>query len=138
MTSAPRSVRAFLCSTSGSHSDNGSISGSGFPFSALAATPGVLAAHAATATRLEAKEIVSDRIVVWGTCVVAKSVLRELLDHPRREVAAVSVDHAEKDGKDLAEILGGEDTGIRATRDSTADLPSNRMPPLGASRVDWS
>jgi len=65
---------------------------------------------------------VSYRIIVWGTGFVGKSVLRDLVDHPNYEIAAVIVNAAEKDGKDLGEILGGQDTGIRATRDSAAAL----------------
>ncbi len=64
----------------------------------------------------------SYRIIVWGTGFVGKSVLRDLLDHPNYEIAAVIVNAADKDGKDLGEILGGEDIGIRATRDSAAAL----------------
>lgn len=62
------------------------------------------------------------RVIVWGTGLVGKSVLRELIDHPNYEIAAVIVNAIEKDGKDLGEILGTEPTGIRATRDSSAAL----------------
>ncbi len=64
----------------------------------------------------------SFRVIVWGTGFVGKSVLRDLLDHPNFEIAAVIVNALEKDGKDLGEILGGADTGIRATRDSAVAL----------------
>ncbi len=64
----------------------------------------------------------SYRIIVWGTGFVGKSVLRDLLDHPNYEIAAVIVNSAEKDGKDLGEILGGKKTGIRATRGSAEAL----------------
>jgi 4-hydroxy-tetrahydrodipicolinate reductase len=62
------------------------------------------------------------RVIVWGTGFVGKSVLRELIDHPSYEIAAVIVNAAEKDGQDLGEILGTETIGIRATRDSSAAL----------------
>lgn len=62
------------------------------------------------------------RIIIWGTGFVGKSVLRNLLDHPNFEIAAVIVNTAEKDGKDLGEILGVASTGIYATRDSQAAL----------------
>ncbi|MEO2168529.1 MAG: hypothetical protein ABGY42_10495 [bacterium] len=64
----------------------------------------------------------SYRVIVWGTGFVGKSVLRDLLDHPNFEIAAVIVNAADKDGKDLGEILGREDTGIHATRDCAAAL----------------
>ena len=82
---------------------------------------------ATPATRFKVGDIVSYRIIVWGTGFVGKSVLRDLLDHPNFEIVAVIVNAAEKDGKDLSEILGSQEvkikeTGIRATRDSAAAL----------------
>jgi hypothetical protein len=64
----------------------------------------------------------SYRIIVWGTGFVGKAVLRNLLGHSNFEIAAVIVNAAEKDGKDLGEILEVESTGITATRDSRAAL----------------
>ncbi len=57
------------------------------------------------------------RIIVWGTGFVGKAVLRDLLDHPNYEIAGVLVNSAEKDGKDVGELLGVAPTGIKASRD---------------------
>ena len=62
------------------------------------------------------------RIIVWGTGFVGSAVLRNLIAHPNFEIVGVIVHSPEKEGKDLGELLGLPNTGIRATRDSAAVL----------------
>ena len=59
-------------------------------------------------------------MIVWGTGSVGKAVLRNLLDYPAYEIAAVIVHTLDKDGRDLGEILGTDTTGIVVTRDVDA------------------
>ena len=58
------------------------------------------------------------KVIIWGTGLVGKSVLRELLTHPEYEVVGVIVSAPEKDGKDIGDLLGLPKTGIIALRDS--------------------
>jgi len=61
----------------------------------------------------------SFRVIVWGTGLVGKAVLRELLMHPLYEVVGVIVNSPEKDGQDVGTLLGLPATGILASTDST-------------------
>lgn len=58
------------------------------------------------------------KVIIWGTGLVGQSVLRELLTHPEYEVVGVIVNAAEKDGRDIGDLLGLPKTGIIASRDS--------------------
>ena len=62
------------------------------------------------------------RVIVWGTGLVGKSVLRSLAGHPSFEIAGVIVNDPAKDGRDLGELLGERATGIVATRDAERAL----------------
>lgn len=55
------------------------------------------------------------KVIVWGTGVVGKLVIRELLDHPSFELAGVIVHDPAKDGRDVGELVGGEPAGLSAT-----------------------
>ncbi|MGI9287917.1 MAG: NAD(P)H-dependent amine dehydrogenase family protein [Pseudomonadales bacterium] len=57
------------------------------------------------------------RLIVWGTGLVGKAVLRGLLDHPEYEIAGVIVNNPDKHDKDIGEIIGADVTGIKATTD---------------------
>ncbi len=57
------------------------------------------------------------RIIHWGTGFTGTMVLRELLDHPEFEVAAVLVSDPLKDGKDVGELVGRAPVGLRASTD---------------------
>ena len=62
------------------------------------------------------------RVVVWGTGVVGKLVVAEVVKHPAFELVGVGVSHPDKVGKDAAEICGlAEPTGVVAT-DSVEEL----------------
>ena len=61
----------------------------------------------------------SFKVIVWGTGLVGKAVLRELLMHPLYEVVGVIVNSPEKDGQDVGTLLGLPATGILASTDST-------------------
>jgi hypothetical protein len=62
------------------------------------------------------------RVIVWGTGVVGKLVIRELLDHPEFELAAVIVHDPAKNGADAGELAGREPAGLKAITDVEAAL----------------
>jgi len=62
------------------------------------------------------------RVIVWGTGVVGKLVIRELLSHPEFELAGVIVHDPAKDGVDAGELAGAEPAGLCATTDVAAAL----------------
>jgi 2,4-diaminopentanoate dehydrogenase len=59
----------------------------------------------------------SKRIVVWGTGVVGKMVIAEIVQHPKFELVGVGVSNPEKVGRDAGEICGIGLTGVKATDD---------------------
>ncbi|SKJ12173.1 NAD(P)H-dependent amine dehydrogenase family protein [Mycobacteroides abscessus] len=74
--------------------------------------------------REENGQSMSDKypVIVWGTGVVGKLVIRELLDHPVFELAAVLVHDPAKDGVDVGTLVGSHPTGLAATTDIDAAL----------------
>ena len=62
----------------------------------------------------------SKRIVVWGTGVVGKMVIAEIVRHPRFELVGVGVSNPDKVGRDAGEISGIGLTGVLATDDVDA------------------
>jgi 4-hydroxy-tetrahydrodipicolinate reductase len=60
------------------------------------------------------------KVAVWGTGVVGTQVIRELVDHPVFELAAVIVHNPAKDGRDAGEIAGIGPIGVTATTDAAA------------------
>ncbi len=64
----------------------------------------------------------SYKVIVWGTGLVGKAVLRHLLNNPHYEIAGVIVSSEEKNNRDIAEMLGIEATGIIASIDSASVL----------------
>ena len=61
------------------------------------------------------------RIVVWGTGVVGKMVIAEIVRHPVFELVGVGVSNPDKVGQDAGDVWGLEPTGIIAT-DSVDEL----------------
>src|SRR6516164_4344211 len=57
----------------------------------------------------------SKRIVVWGTGVVGKMVIAEIVRHPKFELVGVGVSNPDKIGRDAGEICGIGLTGVKAT-----------------------
>ena len=57
------------------------------------------------------------RVVVWGTGLVGKMVIEEMIDHPRFELVGVGVHAADKVGVDAGELCGKAAVGVRATND---------------------
>src|SRR6195256_6030089 len=55
------------------------------------------------------------RVIQWATGGVGKAAIEGILRHPELELAGCWVHSAEKDGKDVGEILGGAPVGVRAT-----------------------
>jgi len=67
-------------------------------------------------------EATRHRVIVWGTGFVGKLVIKELLDHPRFELAGVIVHDPKKDGVDVGTLVGLAPTGMRATTDGAHAL----------------
>ncbi|MCX6398198.1 MAG: diacylglycerol kinase [Propionibacteriales bacterium] len=65
--------------------------------------------------------IAAKRVVVWGTGVVGKMVIAEIVKSPAFELVGVGVSNPDKVGKDAGEICGIDPTGVIAT-DSVEDL----------------
>lgn len=61
------------------------------------------------------------RVVVWGTGVVGKLVIAEIVKHPRFELVGVGVSNTAKVGRDVGEICGIDPVGVLAT-DSIDEL----------------
>ncbi len=57
------------------------------------------------------------RVVIWGTGVVGKMVIPEVVRHPAFELVGVGVSNPDKVGKDAGEICGVGPIGITATND---------------------
>lgn len=62
----------------------------------------------------------SKRIVVWGTGVVGKMVIAEIVRHPEFDLVGVGVSNPDKVGRDAGDICGIEPTGVSATNDLDA------------------
>lgn len=62
------------------------------------------------------------RVILWGTGFVGKMVVREILDHPDYELAAVIVNDPAKVGRDVGELAGVAKVGLLATNDVDAAL----------------
>jgi 4-hydroxy-tetrahydrodipicolinate reductase len=57
---------------------------------------------------------------VWGTGVVGKMVIPEIVRHPAFELVGVGVSNPDKVGRDVGEICGTASIGITATDDLDA------------------
>ena len=62
------------------------------------------------------------KVILWGTGVVGKLVLREILDHPDYTLAAVIVHDERKHGVDVGELTGAARVGLQATTNVDAAL----------------
>ena len=60
------------------------------------------------------------RVVIWGTGVVGKMVIPEVVRHPAFELVGVGVSNPDKVGKDAGEICGIGPVGVTATDDLDA------------------
>ena len=65
------------------------------------------------------------KVIVWGTGVVGKLVIRELLDHPAFELAGVIVHDPAKNGVDAGVLIGSSPCGVVATTDVASALDSD-------------
>jgi hypothetical protein len=61
-------------------------------------------------------------VIQWATGGVGRAAIEGILDHPELELVGCFVTRAEKDGRDVGEILGRAPLGVRATRDAAALL----------------
>lgn len=62
------------------------------------------------------------KVIVWGTGVVGKLVIRELIDHPAFELVGVIVHDPAKNGVDIGTLIGAPPVGLAATTDFEAAL----------------
>ncbi|HEY8155842.1 MAG TPA: dihydrodipicolinate reductase [Myxococcota bacterium] len=62
------------------------------------------------------------RVIQWATGGVGRAAIEGILDHPELELVGCWVHSADKDGRDVGEILGRAPIGVRATRDVDALL----------------
>ncbi|MEZ4331275.1 MAG: dihydrodipicolinate reductase [Myxococcota bacterium] len=72
------------------------------------------------------------RVIQWATGGVGRAAIEAVLDHPELELVGCWVHSAEKEGRDVGELVGRAATGVRATRDVDALLG------LGADCVVYS
>jgi 4-hydroxy-tetrahydrodipicolinate reductase len=63
---------------------------------------------------------VTKRVVVWGTGVVGKMVIPEIVRHPEFELVGVGVSNPDKVGRDVGELCGTAPIGLAATDDLDA------------------
>lgn len=61
-------------------------------------------------------------MVQWATGGVGRAAIEGVLDHPGLELAGCWVHSAEKDGRDVGELVGRPPVGVRATTDVEAVL----------------
>src|SRR5436305_9683920 len=57
------------------------------------------------------------RVVQWATGNVGKAAIEGVLGHPELQLVGCWVHSADKHGRDVGEIIGGEPIGVRATGD---------------------
>ncbi len=62
------------------------------------------------------------RVIQWATGGVGRAAIQAIQSHPELELAGVWAHSAEKHGKDVGELLGGERLGIAASGDAKALL----------------
>ena len=62
------------------------------------------------------------RVIQWATGGVGRAAIEGILDHPDLELVGCWVHSAEKDGRDVGEIVRRGPLGVRATRDIDALL----------------
>ena len=65
------------------------------------------------------------RVIQWATGGVGRAAIEGILDHPDLELAGAWVHSAEKEGKDLGELVGRGAVGVTATTDADALLASD-------------
>lgn len=65
------------------------------------------------------------RVVVWGTGVVGKMVIEEVVKHPAFELVGVGVSNPAKVGMDVGEICGIDPVGVIASDDLAALVALN-------------
>lgn len=62
------------------------------------------------------------KVIQWATGGVGRAAIDNVLRHPELELVGCLVYSAEKDGRDVADIVGGSATGVLATTDVDATL----------------
>ena len=72
------------------------------------------------------------RVIQWATGGVGRAAIEGILDHPELELAGCWVHSADKDGRDVGELIGREPLGIAASSDiDTAATHMINQHPLG-------
>jgi hypothetical protein len=62
------------------------------------------------------------RVIQWATGGVGKAAIQGILDHPELTLVGCWVHGADKDGRDVGELVGRAPVGVKATRDVDALL----------------
>jgi hypothetical protein len=62
------------------------------------------------------------RVIQWATGGVGRAAIEGILAHPELELVGCWVHSADKDGRDVGELIGRAPLGVRATRDADALL----------------
>jgi hypothetical protein len=62
------------------------------------------------------------RVIQWATGGVGRAAIEGVLDHPELELVGCWVHSADKDGRDVGELIGREPIGVVATTDIDAVL----------------
>ena len=62
------------------------------------------------------------RVIQWATGGVGRAAIEGVLDHPELELVGCWVHSADKDGRDVGELIGRAPLGVAATTDVDALL----------------
>jgi hypothetical protein len=68
------------------------------------------------------EDIVVYQVIQWSTGVVARESVAGIVGHPDLELVGARTYAAEKEGRDVGELCGGDPVGVPATRDVDALL----------------
>ena len=60
------------------------------------------------------------RVIQWATGGVGRAAIEGVLDHPELELVGCWVHSADKDGRDVGELIGRESLGVTATTSEQA------------------
>jgi 2,4-diaminopentanoate dehydrogenase len=55
------------------------------------------------------------KVIQWATGGVGRAAIENVLDHPDLELVGCWVHSADKNGRDVGELIGGEPIGVTAT-----------------------
>ncbi len=77
------------------------------------------------------------RVVQWGLGAMGQGLARLILTKEGLELVGAVDIRPELDGKDLAEVLGGDATGIKITTDPATVLDSSKVDVVAIATTSW-